>query len=259
MLIICFFKNGWGPFYALLTLIAVVVTLMQIPAVIEFYKNKYTSPTEKYVSDSIISGQLRGTILQPTVVNSEVPLNFNIPFSQQKYPPVKGIYIKDFGKTVMFLVVLNNVVVSLPCSEFYKGINLFKTINEDCGDANLNLIVRNDSLYVSAEFKYIQNEQTIGWIEFNHWNLLKSNMLIPYSTQNKLEVRDKQHNIVFSIVLHGVSPRLDIGGYFIGNKSILIIPNDLKTEYKCIIKSDTNWKKDAMPYISEIKSLYFKY
>ncbi len=77
------------------------------------------------------------------------------------------------------------------------------------------MAVKDNRMYVSIEFKDLLKEETVGVIEYNHWKLYKYNLLDFHNDDNRLEVIDKQNNIVFSIRNGGVEnsvPIIEIKG-----------------------------------------------
>ena len=110
--------------------------------------------------------------------------------------------------------------------DLYTGVNLFAPLFTGCTDSKLILGLKDSRIYVSVEFKDLKKEETIGIIEFNHWKLYKENTFDFDNTDEKLQVKDKQNNIVFSIEYDtkpGDDPQININGYFINPKAVLVV------------------------------------
>jgi len=111
---------------------------------------------------------------------------------------------------------------------------------------------------VSVKFFDLEKDEFIGSIAYNHWNLFTPNLLDFHNDDERLEVKDKQNNIVFSIIYEGVG--VWISGYFIDSKSIIVMPNDPKKSKTghplCLLKTDASWKQKALDEIVVIKSIF---
>jgi hypothetical protein len=188
------------------------------------------------------------------------PINDNNPF-------IKGIKIKDTGELSLFSIIIGSKVIIMPVGNLYAGIKMAIPSNAKCYHSFISFGIKNDRMYVSVEFKDILKEETIGYIEYNHWRLYKPNLFDFKNTDEKLEVIDRQHNIVFSIK-YTSDPTLKnvvvVSGYFINQYSIVILSNKAIQDYNgiprpgfdtCIDKSG-NWKQKASVLISDIKTIF---
>lgn len=184
---------------------------------------------------------------------------------------------------------MNDFLFQCSLDDLQKGIKLFSTSLSGCTDTNLTIGVKDERLYVSTVFKDIEKEETVGSIEFNHWKLFKPNLLDFRNGEQKLEVKDKQNRIVFSVRFSKDVDAVFISGYFISSKSILILSSPVeRTIYDttvianfmseagitktddnsgpihlanfkktiCISKTDINWKQNAVEYIEQLTSVF---
>lgn len=245
-----------------------IAALLSVWPIYVTFKEYFLSPKEKFRKENYVSGELKSPMISVGKYKTlESPMKF-VDTAKDDAPRINGILIKQFRDTNF--VKLGWIFVQVgryfyTCSpiDFLKGIDIFNPTLSGCTDAHLLLGVKNDRLYVSAEFKDLQNEQTIGFIQFNHWSLYKPNLLDFDNDDKRLEVKDKQHNIVFSISYESIgvtpSPVVHISGYFISPTSILILGNvgkEFKDENECISKTDSTWKQRALTEISTIKSIF---
>lgn len=227
-------------------------------------KKVFLNPKEIYDKETFIEGDLKPAKLNIIdsfeKISNEGVIRFSTELIKDTLPVIKGILIKDFIKSDI-LVIMGNSGRTYARDDYYTGIDVLKSLKK-CIQKKIILGVKDDRLYVSCEFKDLQNEQTIGVIEFNHWKLYKANMFDFISTDDKLEVIDKQHHIVLSIgyiVNKNNSQCLYIDGYFIDPTSILVLRGHkvLGKEYEnCFLKSDKNWKQKAELAIESIKSAF---
>lgn len=183
----------------------------------------------------------------------------------KRLPPVIGIHVTDFNIDNPIYVECGDKMFYLEAGAFYKGVDVLKTLGDSCSNTTLILGLKDDRLYISTEFKRLQNEETMGVIEYNHWTLYKDNILKYRYNDTMLEVSDKQNKIAFSIKYGHTSMQLSKGnlvngvvlaGYFLGDTSITVINSRQESFRTCFFKSDPNWKQKASVKISKIKSLW---
>jgi len=256
-----------GFFIGFITLLGVLGSISEVR---EWAKDIFYTKHEKYEEESFISGDLKGTKISdanfvslPKYSMSEKPITLSINTINEGYPKINGILIKRFNDPEFInrgwiFSIPGNYIQTLYPKDLQKGIRLFSSIPSQCSSTNLVIGVIGDRLYVSTEFKDLAKEETIGIIEFNHWRLFKNNLLDFYSDDTRLEVRDKQNNIVFSLVYYEEPNQLHVAGYFINPNSILIIKNNQAGSAemnRCISKSEPDWKIIATTEIAAIKSM----
>ncbi len=186
-------------------------------------------------------------------VNGSLPFH-KIDTGNHLYPNIRGILIPNVERLPEIEIRMGAMIIQLPVNFFRVGVNILGlspyTI---CADRELVLGVKDNRLYVSTEFKDLQKEEVIGNIEFNHWKLYKPNFLDFRNDDHKLEVRDKQGYIVFSI--HFAAPnKLIVQGYFIGANAIATVNNI--TDAFCYDKSNPHWRDSAINRISKMKSIF---
>ena len=249
-------------------LVVGISVIVSIIVTYEPIRSFFLNPHEKYKEEKFIEGDLKPkpfTSDTGSYTTSEHPPVFIFnKYRKDDFPIINGIYIDGFDKMDYVHVIVGGVLYTCFKKDFYKGINIFNPFFATCVNTNLILGVHDNRLYVSAEFKDLQKEETIGFIEFNHWSLYKPNMLDFENDDERLQVKDKQNNIVFAINLKSVQPKeyavIEINGYFINPSSILIITNEThrspKYNFECIPKSDSDWKQKALLTIQGIKSIF---
>lgn len=174
------------------------------------------------------------------------------------YPMLKGIFIKDLIKKKSIRINLGSNIYDASPAELIDGKNLGSPLG--WVDMGIIIGVINDRLYVSLDMSDLQNENHIGTIYFNHWTLYVPNLLTYYDDDYRLEVRDKQNNIVLAVKYNqdADNPEVSIAGYFISPKKILIIPNDLShpTDLTYGGKEGKNWKQLCLERIKRIKTIF---
>jgi hypothetical protein len=189
------------------------------------------------------------------------------------FPIVKGVKIKEGGSEVVIL--LGTGMWMLSKSILKKGIKIFNPITTDeCAQTKLNLILKNDRIYASAEFRDLKNGQIVGTMDYNHWKVYLKNLLEYNFADDRLEVLDKQGYVIFSILFsdkgQASNGAIALSGYFMNPNSILIVNSDpipklyTQSETKemlarkmCITKDTSGmWETEAEKVISKIKSVF---
>jgi hypothetical protein len=232
-------------------------------------RETYKPQSEKNIEDKFWHGDLKPPKLENTpkqyTVSELPPIYLKHPIISNLQPGIKGLYAKGINKKNNISIVLGNLMINCLVSDLYKGVNLFSPSFTNCTDSKLIIGLKDDRLYVSVEFKDLEKEETIGVIEFNHWLLYKDNTLRFNNDDERLEVKDKQNNIVFSIqyvIAPPNDPIIQINGYFINPYDVLIISDMAVADSngvefnKCILKKDLNWKQKAEFKIQNIKSIF---
>lgn len=170
---------------------------------------------------------------------------------------LKGIYIKDFYSKNIYFQIGGRGVLTNPLY-FKNGWDGFSALKKKIS-TTLMFIVKDDKLYVSAEFKDLQKEETIGIIEYNHWKLRRENMFDWKDTDSSLTVWDKQHNVVLSIMYltrtKKNTERVIVKGYFIAPEAIVIL-NDNPYLQNVYYKSENQWKEKASYDINKISPVF---
>jgi hypothetical protein len=249
------FNKSWKVILGIGVLCGIFASL---PTIKEIFLTQH----EKHIKAHFYEGDIQAPIFKENIkanysLSESIP-NFTIPKVIDNYPLIKGIPIKKQSYTFVFV---SGYIFTCFEQDLHNGIDIFNPLFTPCSSSHLFLAVKDNRLYVSVEFKDLEKEETIGIIEFNHWKLYKENVL-DYNDKDptKLEVKDKQNNIVFSLKYSDDTNMVWISGYFIGSKSIIVMPND---PYKsksinpyCVLKADSNWKKKALEEITLIKSIY---
>lgn len=226
----------------------------------------FMSPKEKYDKETFVEGDLKPSKLFKYFDETELK-RFKTEAVFDSVPPIKGILIKNF-ENLNIAVFEGHKTKLFPIEQYYFGFDMFQESFRECFPPKVILGVKGERLYVSAEFKDLHKEETIGFIEFNHWKLYKPNMLDFYNDDKSLIVKDKQNNIAFSIKYEEPSsthPGADliIQGYFISPTSVLVLRDVQRDPYPpsqyCFLKNDSNWKRKALVEIQKIKGDFGKF
>ena len=225
--------------------------------------NIFSSPKEKYEREAFVEGDLRPPKLTQIDTGKGYKISEVSPFYtnmvDEAYPKIRGIYMKGFNKRIQTGIVLGSEAILCFNDDLYKGIEISNPLMKGCTDFKISFGVKDSRLYISTEFKDLEKEETIGFIEYNHWKLYKPNLLYFENDDKRLEVRDKQNNIVFSISYQEVSDNsvgiVYIGGYFVNSASVLVL--SAKPSFnECYSKSKGEWRQNAMDKIRTIKSVF---
>lgn len=258
---ISFLKKSWKIIAGLGVVLGIILSISPL-------HDLFLSPKEKYEKETFVQGDLKAPVFAqrfnlhqkdlPYTISTVPPLFIKTNIRSNE-PIIRGILIKDYNKNGFAIVGISGYIFSCFRNDLDRGIDIFNPVFSGCGlDTHLILAVKNERMYVSAEFKDLQKEELIGSIEFNHWKLYKPNMLDFNNDDEKLEVKDKQNHIVFSIKYESYG--IYISGYFIGPSSIIVLPNDPKKSKSknplCLTKLDPNWKQKALDEISVIQSIF---
>lgn len=261
--------TGWAIFCGFTIFLGAVVAWPDLVKI-------FSSDKENFEAETVIVGELKPQKLsdnrQYSVLESVPEYLFDKLKKVEVYPHVKGIWIKNFSKKEDLAIFLDGKLLRVIKNDLYRGIDLFNPLFDSCIASHFYMVVKDEKLYISLEFKDLKNEETIGIIDFNHWRLFKENLLSFESTDEKLEVRDKQNNIVLAIRFQdsyqGFFGILNISGYFIGSTSILVIPNVGRGlngkdnlpdfSYNCISKAVPDWKNEALKKIEFIETIFPK-
>jgi hypothetical protein len=238
--------------------------IIPIVLAIEPIKSYFSTPKEKYMNENFVEGDLKPNKISdasnPNNNLLETPPKFSTNLANNPYPIIKGIYLKNYTKNKFLIVNFGGVLRTYLKGDLEEGLDVLDPIFKTCSNVHLYIGIRSERLYVSAVFKDLENEETIGFIEYNHWGLYKREKLFFNNDDKRLEVRDKQYNIAFSVKFEDASDDVSISGYLIDNKSILIMPNySVNSKYKntvCLPKSTPNWKDEALNEISKIESIF---
>ena len=264
-----FLKKNWKFITGFGLIMSIVIGT---PKILEMLKSKHDIEEDKNIA--------KGYLRPPEV--KEVDLSYDTLESPpiftkariDTFPPVKGIKIKDDG-TGSILVLIGHTAWSMSKDVLEKGVRVFspKTI-EECGQADLNLVLKNNRIYVSTEFRDLQKSNIVGKIVYNHWEIQLNNKSKYNNTDEKLEVFDLQGYVIFSISFsdkgQSNNGAVVLSGYFMSPSSVLIVNTDEKPKIYtseniqeahekmvCITKDSSGaWRTEAEKRIAKIKSVY---
>jgi hypothetical protein len=221
------------------------------------------SPEQKYQDETFVAGNLK----PPKI---EMPESNQYSFAER--PPIipntlgdssigiKGLLLKTKNPYQPIGVAMGNYAYVIPLINFNYGVVLPMVQGQECG--NIIFGIKDGRLYVSAEFKDLQKEEIIGIINFNHWKLYKPNFFDFKDDDTRLQVWDKQNNIVFALeyIVEGGVHFVNVNGYFINTASISVLVCDERDHQKrfgmCISKTEHDWKQKALTYISKIEPIF---
>lgn len=211
------FKKLWG--YAVLA-----------SAAITFYfnYNKVSDETlsshDKYIKENYVHG-----LLMPDVI--EDPNAFiNIKF---------GTFNKYFS-----IAELHNGVEYKD-----KTIGIINKNRETEYPFEMKFLLKNQRIYIDANFIDIGHRQDVGKINYFTWSLFKPNLIDWHETKVSLEVQDKSGYLVFNMKYIG-SSTIQIKGYWVGKETIYVINEQGLltypfTDYEEAISSIEMLKPDA--------------
>jgi len=272
-----------------LTLIGIIIALIPIGYFLyDRYKPKHDQIEDNFRNGDLISDPILETANNvPKIDNKSQPKQYrelNAPPvflsepPKSEVPKIEGILLDSTSLAAPTHPLFSgtwftfaNQNIDMPIEVLKHGVEFALPIvngltpdNPNCGKSTVRFGVHNKRLYVSCSFYDIKNEEFIGSIEYNHWKLYIPNLLIFYNDSKRLEVRDKQNNIVFSMKYHHVKdgtsfPHISIGGYFINNKAIIVVPNypsNPAHDCFCFPKIDSNWKDRAKDIIDSLITVF---
>ncbi|HMG67952.1 MAG TPA: hypothetical protein VK588_09705 [Chitinophagaceae bacterium] len=132
-------------------------------------------------------------------------------------------------------------VVSFKVSELQVGVP-FRSSDIEWGDIgtafDLNFILDNGRLYISAIFTDIESKQIIGEIDYKNWKLVNQNTYDYNDSDTSIQVIDNEGNTVFYLSYVGAN-KIILKGYCIGDSTIVVISDavrdfDIKHKDKAI-------------------------
>jgi hypothetical protein len=251
-------KKRKAGFWTITTGIIAIVSLITYRNDI---KKLFQSPKEKFEEEKTVQGDLIASdskskgykILEiPPIFSTEAMKNHS-------YPPVKGIIVPDLKPGGQVYLLVGRMMYIISAEYFYKGIAIVNPFN-NCGYIKLELAAREDRLFISTEFRDLEKEEIMGIIEFNRWKLFKENILTFNNDDDRLEVRDKQNRIAFSIKFGETFRQIVvINGYLIGDSSAMVMradPGDPPDTIVCFQKADSNWRNKVKAEANLIKSIF---
>ncbi len=259
------------------TALIIFAIMAAVTSIIAIKNEWFKSDKEKADEQTIYQGKLNPPEFSqpnhPTLSQKDEPREFFIDSasfyrnnSNDKYPKVLGINLKDATSQSSIYIKFGGNIFNIPTQLFYRGVNvlnpsMYSIRNYFCNGGSLILGIKNNRMYVSTEFKALQNEQTMGIIEFNHWKVYKENALeYPLQNDTMFEVRDKQNKIAFAIKYGRIDNHdenqngVTINGYFINDSCIII--SDRSNTILSIPKTEKDWKLQASDPISKIESIF---
>ena len=241
-------------------LLGLFFTVIQLWDRLSPTQNKETIK-EKYEKENFDTGTLTG----PRIITFKnyIPERYSIVNNNlivDTFPEIKGILVKDISKDGL-TINFGLSSVDFPASLCYEGVDVFSISlikYLTCELPKLFIGVKGDRLYASVKFNDLQTGQNIGIIEFNHWRLFLPNLLSYNYDDERLEVKDKQGNIVFSIKYeeskNGEKPSISLKGYLFTLNSITVFTDG--SQMSCISTDDKDWKKRALESMNNIKSIF---
>lgn len=111
----------------------------------------------------------------------------------------------------------------------------------------------NNRLYISDSLRSLDNDNLVGILNDNRWQLKKQEMFEFINDDKRLQVIDNKGNIMLSVAFQEPNTVL-LHGYFIKEKSAAVISD--KGFMPCINKTDSNWKKLVANEASFIKPVF---
>lgn len=257
------FSIGWKIIAAVCIIIGGIASYIVI-------KNEYRTDKEKFDSEHLVQGELKPNKITNNPYNGytilDKPPNFNLNVNlNSRLPKIKGILLRK-PNAKMIIFGFGHVMVAIDMANLYKGIRFDIPYQSSCGSESISFGINDGRVYTSVKFNDLVNDECIGWIEYNHWNVYKEQLIeYPKSDDDRLEVRDKRHNIVFSIRYHlaegDTMDSIFINGYFKDFSSISVLSStaflykkkDIDT---CIPLTDMLWKQKSIKLIDSIATIF---
>lgn len=140
---------------------------------------------------------------------------------------LNGIYIENFFQKDSISFDVAQYRVSIPTALFRKEVDLHNL--HDKIPPGINGVVVGNHLYLSLTINDIEDSSTIGWMQYNHWKLIRSKTLWYFNDDKRLEVYDSHHNIALCLEYKGIQrghPEVLLGGYFMYDGRVDIIGPD---------------------------------
>lgn len=261
-------KFDWDKFWKRMGYAATVVAIL---TGCFFAKDRWLKSDNEKQNEIEKNHSKQGELIPPKITipkveyySSEKPFIYNTKFDNRKIPPIKGLKIKYYhpDDELMFLFGPRELVV-IPIKSLLTGVTVNVHKSNGCDDTKFKFGIHNERLYISTEFKDLQQERTVGIIEYNHWQVFLDNYCTIHNDDKGFEVTDRQHYVVFTMkyelsTIKDSTNMIIIGGYFITPSSIRIIQNygGGPSTYidTCFSKSIPDWKLKSEKNISHIKT-----
>lgn len=248
-------------------IIALLASVIAFVGVLYAVKDGCKTVDEKHDEATYKRGELSLPINPVNPSSFDIPIN---PIFSETIPDtaieVRGILLSNISPnnpTVSVSVGYKSNVFQL--SQLYNGVDIGKMFFNKC-TPEIYLIARKNRLYISTQFKDIQDGLSIGIIEFNRWRILRAKSLFVENSDHELEVKDLANNIVFSMKYYPDDNGVIISGYFMRAMNVQIVESPLQLEIgddftgvsymgdTCIdIIEGTNWKQKALQKIEKIQ------
>ena len=227
---------------------------------IKFFRYPKVTP----VKEKTVAGEIHPPDLQPgkldpgsyTILEKD-PIFYREPFASN-YPTINGIRLKRYDSSGFTVFGIGNTAIPLPNPDLERGIELSIGHPFGCQDHKISLFLKNMKLYVSTEFRDVENEEVIGVLEYNHWKLYKEKILDFNNDEFGLEIKDKRGNILFSLCC-GYGNVVYITGYFINQRSVMVLQNNYgsnRPQLGCFQRSESDWRHRAEGEVGLIKSIF---
>ena len=209
------------------------------------------------------------TFLSPVSVSNKTSVDgheltedpdFSVP-ANYSFPKVTGIVwrrntLPDIG------INLGGKLTIPPLTSLKKGVELILSSGCNNESAKIPFILKDNRIYLSDEFRDLTKQEIIGFISYNHWKIFKKNRLSFYNDDDRLEVKDLQGNIAFSVKFEYVVDALDsivINGYFINTASVTVLSTKDKNNRDvdaCFLRNDPDWEINAGKIIEDISTIF---
>lgn len=268
-------KKWWKTTWAFIGYIILLLTgLSTLKPVKELFMSKHAI----YQEENFATGTIKPALIKEVDLEYDtLELKDRPIFNKARrdtFPIVKGVKVKT-EEGDMLHIAIGTGIWTIGKDVVKKGIKIFDPVTSNgCAQTKLHLILKDGRIYASAEFRDLKNGDIVGNMEYNYWKLYLPNLSDYDYEDDRLEVKDKQGYVIFSILFsdkgQAINGVIALSGYFMNPNSVLIVNSDpvpkfydsstreeMLSKKVCITKDSANyWKGQAEEYISKIVSVF---
>lgn len=135
----------------------------------------FLTSKEEYDKENFEEGDLKPATLNPLTSEDRLysfsersPIFLTSPINDP-FPRIKGLLVSGISGG-LWLTIGQSLVV-LDSSLLIEGMPIELSSSKNCVSSNIYLQLKDNRIYISAEFKDLQKEEFISIIEYNHWRL----------------------------------------------------------------------------------------
>ncbi len=241
-------KFPWKFFSIALT---VIVSFFGIISGYEPAKRVFMSGEQKIEDDNFYHNDLKPPKIEEGKINESFLHSFNdtVTHTQHFFPGILLEHLSKKDPTIQF--DMGKMSYGIPKAWLDTGFSILHFICNVCRDVDLKIGIRGKRLYVSTKFNTLVNDELLGEIRYNHWDISKSNQLGIKYDDERLQVQDKNGNLALAVKYVGGN-EVSIEGYFTSLVDVMVlgkVGNGLG--FQCVSKNSAAWKTEVSKLVND--------